>query len=183
MSQEIEKQATEAAPVKVKAEPAARFAPADGIEKTPVAGDTLIIEAPKTLQLKLAEPFERDDYDGEIDVNKLPALPWTRDNLGEAQFKALAAVAGVGDLQDHQRNPSLDPRSFGRSRAFYLIRKYGLKGEQAQAYLEEGEALQEAIDANLDPVKGTPRNPKAKPLKPARTKHQSSGPGPKMWTS
>lgn len=169
MSQENEKTAIKAV------EPVARFAdatksPAPEVEKT---------EAPKTL--KLATEFERDDYDGEIDVNNLPALPWTRDNLGEAQFKALAAVAGVGDLQDHQRNPSLDPRTFGRSRAFNLIRLYGLKGGQAQAYLDEGEALQEAIDANLEPVKGTPRNPNAKPLRPARTKHQSSGPGPKLW--
>lgn len=137
-------------------------------------------EAPKTL--KLATEFERDDYDGEIDVNNLPAVPWTKELLGEKVFNQLATVAGVGDLQDHQRNPSLDPRSFGRSRAIYLIRKYGLTGEQAQSYRDEGEALQEAIDANLDPVKGTPRNPKAKPLRPARTKVQESGPGPKMWT-
>lgn len=137
-------------------------------------------EAPKTL--KLAEAFERDDYDGDIDVNNLPAVPWTQELLGEALFKKLAIVAGVGDLQDHQRNPSLDPRSFGRSRAIRLVRLYGLKGEQAQAYMDEGEALQEAIDAKLDPVKGTPRNPKAKPLRPARTKFKESGPGPKMWS-
>jgi len=145
----------------------------------PVEGDTLT-EAPKTL--KLATRFEPDDYDEGLDVNALPALPWTKEALGEEVFSQLATVAGVGNLADHQLDPSLDPRSFGITRAKRLIRMHGLKGEQAQAYMEEGAALQEAIDEVLPPVRGTARNPTARPLKPARTVTKERGPGPKMWS-
>lgn len=172
MSDQETKPTTEA--VKANAGATPRFAEASATAPVPAA--------PRET-LKLSQEFEPDDYDGEIDVNNLPALPWTREALGADLFRELARVAGVGDLQDHQRNPSLDPRSFGLSRAKYLIGRYRLEGAVADAYLNEGAALQEAIDELLPKISGTPRNPSAKPLRPAKTTFRESGPKPKTWTS
>lgn len=159
------------------ATPAPRFAPAD-VDAKPAEG-----EAPAALEtLKLGQQFEPDDYDEGVDVNALPAPPWTREALGDDLFNRLATLAGAGQIQPGQLGASLDPRSFGRSRAIRLIQKYGLTGDQAQAYLNEGDALQEAIDAHLPPVRGTARNPVAKPLKPAKTTFNESGPKPKTWS-
>lgn len=126
--------------------------------------------------------LRRDPRDGVIDVNNLPAIPWTRDALGVSVFRALAEVAGVGDLQDHQRNPSLDPRTFGESRAKRLIRLANAKGVQAQALLEEGKALQARIDATLPAIKGRPRKAGAPPLSPAKTTFREAGPKPSRWS-
>lgn len=130
-----------------------------------------------------AQPgFQRDPNDGPIDVNNLPPIPWTREELGVELFKQLATVAGVGDLQDHQRNPSLDPRSFGMSRAKRLIRLNNVKGHAAQAYLDEGRRLQAAIDAQLPAIRGKQRKAGAPSLRPARTTRRTNGPGPNQWS-
>lgn len=129
-----------------------------------------------------APAFKRDPADGAIDINDLPPIPWTRSVLGAPLFRGLAMVAGVGDLQDHQRDPSLDPRSFGLSRAKRLIRLYNAEGPVAQAYFDEGVRLQAAIDATLPPVQGSPRKPGAPPLTPAKTTFRESGPKPNRWS-
>lgn len=173
MSSQEPKPTTETIEAKASATP--RFADVEAKpEATPEAASPL----------KLDQEFEKDDFDGIVDVNALPALPWTRSALGEELFNALAVLTGTGGgahTFQRQRNPSLDPRSFGTSRARYLIQRYGLTGERAQAYADEGQALQEAIDKVLPPIKGTPRNPKAKPLTPAKTIFSERGPKPGTW--
>lgn len=162
----------------LKTEPTPRFA--DAAAKDAAAKDAAALEAKadaKPQPLKFSEKygtFEVDDYDEGLDVNSLPGLPWTREALGEPLFTQIATVAGAGGgghTFQRQRNPSLDPRSFGTGRAKRLIALYGLKpgSEQAKAYLQEGLALQEAINEQLPAVKGTPRNPTATPLKPTTT--------------
>lgn len=131
----------------------------------------------------LSNELRRDPLDGVININDLPAVPWTREALGTAVFRALADVAGVGDLQDHQRNPSLDPRTFGESRAKRLIRISGATGERARQLLAEGRELQARIDQTLPAIQGTPRRAGAPPLRPARTTVRKSGPDPSRWSS
>ena len=126
--------------------------------------------------------LRRDPADGAIDINDLPALPWTRQALGVELFTRLAMVAGVGDLQGHQRNPSLDPRTFGESRAKRLIRISDARGERAAALLAEGRALQARIDATLPAVTGKPRQPGAPALRPAKTTVKEAGPKPNRWS-
>jgi hypothetical protein len=128
------------------------------------------------------EAFERDPLDGEIDINNLPPAPWTRSALGEKLFADLARAAGVGIIPMTQRDPSLDPRSFGLSRAKRIIKNRKLTGEEAASCLKAGEELQRAIDLGLPPIKGKPRNPKAPPLRPARTRFQERGPKPSTWS-
>ena len=168
----------------VKAEPTPRFPQAAKKDEEAAAAK----EAAKPEPLKFSEKygkFETDDYDEGLDVNSLPGLPWTREALGEPLFTQIATVAGAGGgghAFRRQQNPSIDPRSFGTGRAKRLIQLYGLKkgSEQAQAYIDEGLALQEAIDEQLPMVKGRPRNPNAKPLRPAETKFQERN-RPKSW--
>ncbi len=138
---------------------------------------------PDDLTLTNNEPLRRDPADGAIDINNLPALPWTRESLGVELFGRLAIVAGVGDLQGHQRNPSLDPRSFGLSRAKRLIRIGNAQGERAAALLAEGQKLQERIDGALPAIQGKSRQPGAPPLRPAKTTVRESGPKPSRWSS
>lgn len=116
------------------------------------------------------------EFDQGIDVNNLPAPPWTPANLG-ADFYKLAQICGAGDIQI-LRNPSLDPRSFGRGRANRIAELLGLKRaalptdpnykvleEERQANIEmlyeEGERLQQKINAGLPTPQGTPRTPGA----------------------
>lgn len=130
-----------------------------------------------------SEPeFKRDPSDGIIDVNDLPPIPWTREALGETLFNALAMAAGVGNLGDHQRNPSIDPRSFGFSRAKRLIRISNAKGPVAKAYFDEGARLQANIDQSLPAIKGRPRQAGAPPLTPATTIFREKGPKPSRWS-
>lgn len=126
--------------------------------------------------------LRRDPTDGDVDVNNLPALPWTRQALGTETFRQLAIVAGVGDLQGHQRNPSLDPRSFGLSRAKRLIRIESAQGERAAQLLAEGQELQARIDGALPAIQGKPRQPGAPTLRPAKTTVRESGPKPNRWS-
>lgn len=118
--------------------------------------------------------IEGDELDGNINIADLPPLPWTRAAVGEEQFNQLALAAGAGDLKN-QRNPSLDPRSFGISRAKRIIREYGLTGEDAKAVTEEGAEIQKQIDAQLPQPKGTRRRAGAPSLSPSKTTLRTSG--------
>lgn len=125
--------------------------------------------------------FERDDLDpAGIDVNALPPIPWTRAALGDDVFQDLADAMGAGDLRQLKK-AAIDPRSFGTGRAARLIEAYKLdpESEQAEAYRQEGAALQEAINATLPAITGTPRNPKAKPMTPATTTRKQGSSAPR----
>lgn len=126
--------------------------------------------------------FKRYPSDGSIDVNNLPSIPWTRDALGADTFRDLCIASGAGDFGTRQRNPSLDPRSFGLSRAKHLARINNATGPAALPYLQEGARLQETIDASLPPITGKPRRPGAPSLTPAATKFQEKGPKPSRWS-
>jgi len=79
----------------------------------------------KTISVGAAGNFDKDDFDEGLDVNNLPALPWTRENLGTQLFNKLARVGGYGDTSNMKRAP-LDVRSFGTGRANRLIELHGL---------------------------------------------------------
>lgn len=117
-----------------------------------------------------APRFELDGYDGAIDLNNLPCAPWTREALGAALFHQLAVTMGAGNLQS-LRKPSIDIRSFGEGRANRLIELHGLDVDsaEAEAFRQEGRAIQETINAKLPPIAGTPRHPSATPLTSAIT--------------
>lgn len=117
-----------------------------------------------------APRFELDGYDGAVDLNNLPSAPWTREALGDVAFHQLAVTMGAGSLLS-LRKPSIDIRSFGEGRANRLIELHGLDvdSSDAEAFRQEGLALQEAINAKLPPIAGTPRHPSATPLTPATT--------------
>lgn len=111
--------------------------------------------------------FESRDSDRGVDLSDLPGPPWTPAAIGDL-FYTLADICGAGDLRT-ARNPALDPRSFGAGRAKRLIRLMDATGEEAEALLAEGAALQAMIDATLPQPAGTPRQGGAPPLRPAKT--------------
>lgn len=134
-------------------------------------------DEPKRLTLT---GIEGDELDGEIEITDLPPIPWTRASLGPKVFNALARVVGAGDLKN-QRNPSLDPRTFGISRARRLIQDAGLAtpledAEQESArqamvsqLLDQGAEIQKQLDAQLPARSGLSRRPGAPALTPAKT--------------
>lgn len=110
-------------------------------------------------------------HDMGLDLMRLPAPPWTPSNLGEV-FYHLALVCGAGNLRG-QRNPSLDPRTFGRGRAARLISILP-DGEARRAELmAEGERIQAIINQMLPAPAGSPRDPRAEPLRPSTTTRRS----------
>lgn len=134
--------------------------------------------------------IEGDELDGDIDISELPPLPWTRDNLGEEYFNGLALLMGAGELHN-QRNPSLDPRTFGISRAKRLIEKGGygkpLGDPSAEAerqkivkqILAEGVEIQKQIDAQLPKPQGLKRKAGAPSLRPTKTTWRERGKMPR----
>ena len=158
-----------------------------------------------TETLTLATKFEADELDEGLDVNALPVPPWQLKELGSKLFKQLAAVMGAGESLN--KNPSLNPRTFGVGRANRQIYALGLEREIAptatgpekdflpedytradEANVErvreierrkaEGQRLQDAINDLLPPLEGTARNPNAKPLTPAKTTLKERGRDP-----
>lgn len=115
--------------------------------------------------------------DGDLNLTNLPPTPWTQEALGTPLYKLLCRVMSVGDLS-RQRNPNIDPRSFGESRAKTIIRATRARGEDAQRLYAEGRAIQALLNAKLPPITGTPRKAGAPPLSPAKTERKRSKPSP-----
>jgi hypothetical protein len=145
--------------------------------------------------IETAQAFIGAEYDHGLDLGNLPPAPWSKSALGLALLQKLATVAGVGDIPRGQRDPSIDPRSFGFSRAKRIIRLLNLhrpcdeiederlRRARCAEIFAEGERIQAALNAMLGPITGTPRNPRAPKLRPARTTVKERGPRPSTWTS
>lgn len=118
---------------------------------------------------KTEDLIQSGQYDEGLDLNNLPAPPWTPENLGREVFDKLAIVSGAGHSGMKQIGLSLDPRTFGRSRAKRLIKLTNATEERAEALYAEGHKLQELIDEMLPPRAGTQRAAGAPPLRPSPT--------------
>lgn len=111
--------------------------------------------------------FKRYPSDGDVDVNDLPSLPWTRDALGPL-YADMARACG-STVSDSALDPSVDARAWAISRGHKHIADLGLTGEDAEAVLLEASALQEAINEALPDPSGSPRAPGAPPMRGSTT--------------
>lgn len=88
--------------------------------------------------------FETRPSDCGIDLNNLPAAPWTPLKIGEI-FYSLCIVAGAGD-QRGRRNPSLDPRQFASGRLRRILQLKGLKIQPSTIQvIEKGQIVERTM--------------------------------------
>lgn len=145
-------------------------------EKNPELAST-----PATPAAGTANVITADDYDLGLDLNALPAFPWTYEALGPDVYRKVAEVGGYHTEKGWF--PDLDPNSFGKGRAirramlglFPLppegLKEAGLEAwfasltpEQQHAYNETNHATGVIIESLRYTGKGTKRPADAKPL-------------------